>query len=1279
MPSGKTHSLLKRQLKRFFGDSFEVPDEWRSFVDAVNNAYFESDSDRNMLERSLELSSQELLQANSEMRAIFEAVPDIFFRIDKSGNILDCKTGSTTDLLISRSDIIGNNIHNIPLTSVADQFRKALENVRQTNTAENFEYSLSHHETENFYEARLIPVLEDQFIVIIRNITDRKDTENALKKSEEIYTRLVNAIPDLIVRTDIEGKILFINDYALQISGYRRDELEGHNAIMLICPEDREKVLQYAARMMKHRIGPQEYQLILKNGRKRFFEVNSDALRNEDGTAFGIAHVCRDITERKRAEEKLRESEEFFREITMNSSDVLFIVNAKGNITYASPSAERYIGYRPDELIGQNTLNLIMPDDHAKARKDFIDALKTKDISIPNCFRIRHKNGTEIIMDGVGKNLLHNPVIAGFVMNIRDITDRVKTEEELRDSEFKLQAIFNQIDTGILIIDSETQTIMEANHRAIEMAGWSREKMIGQVCHTLVCPAEPGKCPVKDLGQIVDQSERKLLHADGSQKDILKTVHPITIKGRACYLESFIDISDRKRAENALRESENKFRLLTERITDVVWTTDMNLKELYVSPSIQTVLGFTPEERLLQPIDQQMTPASMSHASETLARELALERQGLGNPNRTVTIELEYYHKDGSTRWMETVITGIRNDQGVLIELYGVSRDITERKQVEEALRESEEKYRLIAENTGELITVTDMNFRFTYISPSIMRTHGYTVDEAMHIPLDGFMTPASMMILLEAFEEEMTLEASGNADPGRIRVLEVEEYRKDGSIIWLESSISTLRNENKHPIAILTVSRNITERKQAEEALQAAHAELEHRVAQRTHELTAANNNLRELFQKQEVNIDLAKNILSMINYRPNRHTFLQNNLSLFFTAYYLPCYAEGGDHFFIKNFSGLHPGISKTAVSLKDQSGHEVSCILRSIITDLIHNALLVQTPDLPVEETITRLNKEICALPFFGDDNFFTAIDAEINHNNMKMRYVSSGHPSFLFIRNQDVVCLPSLDSQARNLPIGVFQSIDFMSGEIQLQKGDKMIFFTDGLTDIPHISGKAVLNAENLKDMVAAIIRNDPQIPVSLVMARLFNRINGREGDSLVVPLSFYDDITLMGLELESGDYEYEDIVRPKNLDELDRCVNQLFHKIRSEWEVKGFYLPDTRLHMVLEEAMVNAWRHGNREDPQKMIVVRRRYGNDAVLEVIDEGNGFDFKTFYDPTCLENLLKPQGRGNFIMRFLTEETLWKDGGRHLISYFSREYKNEHTTKSFSGFNLWRRFMKE
>ncbi len=130
--------------------------------------------------------------------------------------------------------------------------------------------------------------------------------------------------------------------------------------------------------------------------------------------------------------------------------------------------------------------------------------------------------------------------------------------ETIRESEIKLQAIFNTVGTGILIIDKETQSIVEANQTAIEMTGQSRERIIGQICHSLVCPAQRGKCPVKDLGQCVDHSERKLIHADGHLIDIVKTVHPITIKGRDCYIESFIDISDRKRAEESLRRAKEE-------------------------------------------------------------------------------------------------------------------------------------------------------------------------------------------------------------------------------------------------------------------------------------------------------------------------------------------------------------------------------------------------------------------------------------------------------------------------------------------------------------------------------------------------------------------------------------------------------------------------------------------------------------------------------------------------------------------------------------------------
>ena len=143
--------------------------------------------------------------------------------------------------------------------------------------------------------------------------------------------------------------------------------------------------------------------------------------------------------------------------------------------------------------------------------------------------------------------------------------------------------------------------------------------------------------------------------------------------------------------------------------------------------------------------------------------------------------------------------------------------------QVNDELRKSEEKYRLIAENTADLIVVTDMNLHFTYVSPSIMRTHGFTVEEAMNMTLDQVLTPEALRNLLTIYKEEMRLEDTGTADPGRIRRLEIEGYKKDGSIIWLESSVSNQRDGENKPIGILAVSRDITDRKQAEEKLRSS------------------------------------------------------------------------------------------------------------------------------------------------------------------------------------------------------------------------------------------------------------------------------------------------------------------------------------------------------------------------------------------------------------------------------------------------------------------------
>ncbi len=132
-------------------------------------------------------------------------------------------------------------------------------------------------------------------------------------------------------------------------------------------------------------------------------------------------------------------SGEFFRAITENSSDIVLIVDEGGVITYASPSIERFAGYKPDELVGKSGFEFIIPPDRPRAMLDFYNAILTKAQLIPNAFRIRHKDGSERVFEGLGKGLLDNPAVAGFVMNVRDVSERARAEEELRQIRGELE------------------------------------------------------------------------------------------------------------------------------------------------------------------------------------------------------------------------------------------------------------------------------------------------------------------------------------------------------------------------------------------------------------------------------------------------------------------------------------------------------------------------------------------------------------------------------------------------------------------------------------------------------------------------------------------------------------------------------------------------------------------------------------------------------------------------------------------------------------------------
>jgi PAS domain S-box-containing protein len=264
-----------------------------------------------------------------------------------------------------------------------------------------------------------------------------------------------------------------------------------------------------------------------------------------------------DITDQKNAEEALRESEERYRMVVSSAREGIILQDNRGNILTWNGAAEEIFGISAAEALKHTSMSRdwnTYGEDGSELKGHDHPSLRTLATGEP-CQNVVMK-----IVRDTGEfswvNVNTNPIFktdeqkpSAVVITFSDITKRKQAEERLRESEAKLRAIFDTVGTGILIIDRETQVIIEANQAAKDMSGIAGEEIVGRTCHALICTDQNGSCPIQDPGRRVDHTECKLFCADGQQKDILKTLYPITIQGRECCLAAFVDIADRKRAE----------------------------------------------------------------------------------------------------------------------------------------------------------------------------------------------------------------------------------------------------------------------------------------------------------------------------------------------------------------------------------------------------------------------------------------------------------------------------------------------------------------------------------------------------------------------------------------------------------------------------------------------------------------------------------------------------------------------------------------------------------
>ena len=365
------------------------------------------------------------------------------------------------------------------------------------------------------------------------------------------------------------------------------------------------------------------------------------------------------------------------------------------------------------------------------------------------------------------------------------------------------QAIFRGVETGILIIDPQTHRIVDANPAALKLIGATVDETVGAVCHCFVCPAEAGHCPVTDLGQIVDNSERVLLTASRERRSIIKTVQPIELDGHPYLLESFFDITERKSSEKALERRTSYLNTLIE--TNPLGTVVLD-KEQRVEMSnsaFERLFLFSHEEIQGKSIDELIVPQELAGESSGLKRE-CLERKSIQVATRrrrkdNTLVDVEIYG-------VPLIIAG--EPHGIL----AIYQDITGRKQIEAQLRESENRFRTAFEDAPYGMCMTDLNGRFLHANSAFCRMLGYSPQELLAGAWQQITHPDDL---------ERSCQIAMQFRKGVDTTLELKKryLHKQGKTVWVHLKISLVKDGLGKPSHYITQIEDITQRKRADEA----------------------------------------------------------------------------------------------------------------------------------------------------------------------------------------------------------------------------------------------------------------------------------------------------------------------------------------------------------------------------------------------------------------------------------------------------------------------------
>jgi PAS domain S-box-containing protein len=642
------------------------------------------------------------------------------------------------------------------------------------------------------------------------DITERKRAEESLRLSEQNFRDSIEKSPLGIRIVTADGNTLYVNKTLLDMCGYGSlEELKAVPRNQLYTPESYAEHRERVKKRKRKEYVPSNYEISIlrKDGQVRRLAVSRGEVLWDGEKQSQV--VYQDITERKRAEDTLWESEERYRALFDRSLDCVFVHDFEGNFLDANEAALKLLGYEREDIPHLNFASLLSQDqlpDAFTTLQEFKDTGAQKRV---NEFRLRCKDGSFVDVEVIGAVIYYKGKPHAIQGVGRDITGRKWAAEALEKSEERYRQFAENAGEAIFVVQDGVIKFM--NPRGAELSGYSIDEMVSSPFVKFIHP--------NDSDMVFDRYARRLkgepvpqiydfriIRKDGDIRWGELNAVPISWEDRPGVLCFMNDITERKKTEEALRQSEERYRTILEEMGDGYFETDLAGNITFVNDAMIRRLGYSKEELI------GMNYRALRPKEEVKAVFEAYNRMyKTGEPLRDFFTEI--ICKDGSHIFAETSAFPIRNERGEIIGFRGTRRDITERKKAEEALRQSEERYRTMLEEMEEGYYEVDLAGIFTFVNDAMSRILGYSRDELIGMNYKVYTPKEDIKPIFQAYNRVYR-----TGEP--LKWYPMAEFRKDGTLILAEDSVFPLRNEKGEVIGFRGVSRDVTERKKTEEAL---------------------------------------------------------------------------------------------------------------------------------------------------------------------------------------------------------------------------------------------------------------------------------------------------------------------------------------------------------------------------------------------------------------------------------------------------------------------------